>query len=832
MKKCFVFLFLLISLSSNLYSQFAGETIWATGQGTGGYANKHWIGDFNGDGIDDKLQLVGTGDWWVALSIGTSFSGEVPWALNQDAGATKYFVGDFNGDGLSDILSYRISTGEWKVSLAKQNKATGVYSFGLPLRWSINLFTNTSQPLVGDFNGDGKDDILSISTPKDKIFKVALSNGNSFNLSTTWKSFKDLNYDGIYVGDFDGDGDCDLSIYKYSDINYENHNLWFVSLSSAISNNSSNTFTNFNFWCDGQGENSNGIFLGDLNADRKYDKLNFYSTGGRWYTALSDGNSFAAESLWCSAQGENATGVFIGDFDGDNQIDRASYYNNNGIWKVSINQNQQPKILATWFTNWYTIVNVNDTTNLWNYKKRDIRKNPVVGWPAQPPTSGDIYNSYDNNVIDNQIEAMKKAGIDAIVVDITNGWNSDQIVTNSTVALFNRMATRAPQDRLKIAFGLGKEFWGLREFRYPGWYFPGWPSQYSAQQTVLNEIESNYSYQDFYLRYLNRPLIIAYLGSGLDYQDEDGQIHIMKQYQKFTIKTAVSWWITFAVNTVPKGEQNEIFLNGQDTKRFWGWGSKYEQPFNKEQMSIMPGTYIWWDGNPREPLPRYNGDFYIQEWRRILEINPNIVLIADWNNWNEDTAIEGCLDVDGIPPFIGWLDYYGTSAYDWYLQITKYYSFIYKNGSLPNDVYVRNYNDPEVYYWNNNSLLYQGTFPHQKPVISLPQGWLQNHGYFGNSAQKISINTSNLPTSFCIFNNFPNPFNPTTTIKYNLPEDTRIKIKVYDILGKEVAELVNEEKPAGYHEVEFNASNLASGVYLYRIQAGSFVDTKKMILMK
>jgi hypothetical protein len=80
--------------------------------------------------------------------------------------------------------------------------------------------------------------------------------------------------------------------------------------------------------------------------------------------------------------------------------------------------------------------------------------------------------------------------------------------------------------------------------------------------------------------------------------------------------------------------------------------------------------------------------------------------------------------------------------------------------------------------------------------------------------------------------NYPNPFNPTTTIAWQLKNDGLITIKVYDQLGKEVATLVNEEKTAGSYEIEFNATSLASGVYYYRINAGNFVDTKKMILMK
>jgi photosystem II stability/assembly factor-like uncharacterized protein len=88
------------------------------------------------------------------------------------------------------------------------------------------------------------------------------------------------------------------------------------------------------------------------------------------------------------------------------------------------------------------------------------------------------------------------------------------------------------------------------------------------------------------------------------------------------------------------------------------------------------------------------------------------------------------------------------------------------------------------------------------------------------------------PSNFELEQNYPNPFNPSTTIKYSIPKFGLVTIKIYDILGREVKTLVNEEKNAGNYKFEFNASKLASGVYLYRMQAGSFVQAKKLILMK
>ena len=90
----------------------------------------------------------------------------------------------------------------------------------------------------------------------------------------------------------------------------------------------------------------------------------------------------------------------------------------------------------------------------------------------------------------------------------------------------------------------------------------------------------------------------------------------------------------------------------------------------------------------------------------------------------------------------------------------------------------------------------------------------------------------NTPTDFVLNQNYPNPFNPTTTISFSIPFSGFTSLNVYDILGNEVATLVNEEKPAGNYEVSFNASSLPSGTYFYRIQAGLFIETRKMILMK
>jgi len=93
-------------------------------------------------------------------------------------------------------------------------------------------------------------------------------------------------------------------------------------------------------------------------------------------------------------------------------------------------------------------------------------------------------------------------------------------------------------------------------------------------------------------------------------------------------------------------------------------------------------------------------------------------------------------------------------------------------------------------------------------------------------------NTLTTPEDYSLEQNYPNPFNPTTTIEFSIPQSGQVNLAVYDILGERVISLVNEERIAGKYSVQFNASALASGIYCYTLQAGSFFESKKMLIIK
>ena len=93
-------------------------------------------------------------------------------------------------------------------------------------------------------------------------------------------------------------------------------------------------------------------------------------------------------------------------------------------------------------------------------------------------------------------------------------------------------------------------------------------------------------------------------------------------------------------------------------------------------------------------------------------------------------------------------------------------------------------------------------------------------------------NDTSIPNYFSLKQNYPNPFNPTTVISWQLFADSKINIKVFNVLGSEIATIVDEELPAGNYDVQFDASNLTSGIYFYKLSANQFSETKKMTLVR
>jgi hypothetical protein len=125
-----------------------------------------------------------------------------------------------------------------------------------------------------------------------------------------------------------------------------------------------------------------------------------------------------------------------------------------------------------------------------------------------------------------------------------------------------------------------------------------------------------------------------------------------------------------------------------------------------------------------------------------------------------------------------------------------------------------------VYYWRLSIINCAGTG--QWSAI-----WV-----FVTNSTGINLYSSEVPTEFKLHNNFPNPFNPTTKIRFDLPKSSNVKVSVYDVIGKENATLVNENLSIGKFEVEWNAKNNSSGIYFYKLSTDDFTEVKRCVLIK
>ncbi len=190
-----------------------------------------------------------------------------------------------------------------------------------------------------------------------------------------------------------------------------------------------------------------------------------------------------------------------------------------------------------------------------------------------------------------------------------------------------------------------------------------------------------------------------------------------------------------------------------------------------------------------------------------------------------------------------------------YIQYYMFYLKIYNNDSLVTESFISSYDviplSIQIPPHDSIKIVFNLFVPVIK-MFSAVEIYTDTISIFNNSinnpTQKIIVlsdltlgilDDDHLPDKFELFQNYPNPFNPATIIKFTIPEHNFVTLKVFDLLGREIATLVNEEKSPGIYEAKFDArlsnrqgSNLASGIYIYRLKAGTFTSSKKFVLMK
>ncbi len=254
-------------------------------------------------------------------------------------------------------------------------------------------------------------------------------------------------------------------------------------------------------------------------------------------------------------------------------------------------------------------------------------------------------------------------------------------------------------------------------------------------------------------------------------------------------------------------------------------------------------------------LPFRNGKIWRPKAQIVNETDSTVNLVGDWSTYlmkGYEGAILRTSDTLN----------YASITYNFNVGAAAYYD-IYSYRT-PNTTWTPdgNYtlyseNDSSYVSVNQSDLSKKGWYkigtvylsPGNQKVVKLDNTNLKSGNYLVADAIMLMVNRKlspdavlavrddkntqkNIPSNFEVSNNYPNPFNPSTTIKYSINKSAHVKLLVYDILGREVEELVNSQKQAGEYSVRFDANNLSSGVYFYKFQAGQFTKTHKMILLK
>ena len=164
---------------------------------------------------------------------------------------------------------------------------------------------------------------------------------------------------------------------------------------------------------------------------------------------------------------------------------------------------------------------------------------------------------------------------------------------------------------------------------------------------------------------------------------------------------------------------------------------------------------------------------------------------------------------------------YGSPKYQW----------IYINGIAVRDL---QFSGTSLTTWYEKDTVVYLNKDNDTIKMQMEWGWMQLDYLAVPASIVTSVKNiaSNIPTAFSLQQNYPNPFNPSTTIKYSLPNPEHVKLIVFDVLGRQVATIVDEKQNAGIFEVTLNGTSLTSGVYFYRLQAGNSVAVKKALLLK
>jgi hypothetical protein len=626
-----------------------------------------------------------------------------------------------------------------------------------------------------------------------------LNNLSPYHTAPSWFFKRDRQIGGMAFGDFDGDGDLDLAVGCYYSNSYPPINDY----ENFILQNNNGVLDTIPVWITADEKTTTDIRWADINGDGLIDLV---SANGNFQKSGIYFNSSAGLSTspgWISADNVFTVGSAVSDVNGDGWLDLALanqglgdppsayrpiqvFYNNNGELSTSPGWSSADQMI----TNSVVFTDIN---------KDNLNKVTIY-------TFGDGVNSLYN------ISHLPIYAVDSIVVggvrtynfcyDDLNGWISLGFVPQNgeSVNISYTYFTKGDMAAVK---------WSGFE---SGIYFndngtlntlPGWTNGLTATQKGA-------AWADFDL---DGYMDLAIGGSGLPaqvYRNVNGVLSASPVWSSSGTNTSTQEMYAADVNRDGYPDLALVHFGYKRIEIFFNIGGELETTPSWTYIAASSATSIafgdvngdgWLDlavGTARSPIVLFLADpllVPVEFGTFTSEVNGNKVIL-NWNTLTEKNnlgfAVERKPKNSDNWEEIGFVKGYGTTSEP------VYYSY----SDIPSANGIYNYRLRQVDF--------DGTV----------------------SYSTLSVAEYINEISFGLSQNYPNPFNPSTIIEYIIPEDAFVDIKIYDLLGKEVKSVLSEEKSKGFYSIQINGSDLSSGIYFYKLKAGNFVETKKMVLMR
>lgn len=564
------------------------------------------------------------------------------WITNFGGSSTNQLLGDVNGDGKDDAVTFDSSTGTWNVALSNGN------GFNTSTVWRTGHGTGTNNQFLADANGDGKKDAVAFNAVTGD-WTVALSSGSTFNTPTTWISGHGVGSNNQFMADANGDGKSDSIVF------FGVNGTWYVALSNGSG------FLGYTQWISGHGVGSNNQFMGDVNGDGKQDAIIFINGDGSWYAAPSTGTAFQPYYQWTIGHGNGSQNQLVTDGNGDGFADAYVFFNldqnadsKSGDWygrmydKDSQSLQGVDNVMNSGFGyNPTKIFQGNVTGNVYGWKASVAFYASTGTWKVEP------YRYFKQNLYDTWTAWNIK------YVPLTLG-SYQQYDGNNPAVVDEHLSTISAAN---IDFLLFDETNGL--YVDEGYI-------YNRAKTVASRIKTwndnvnhrnlKYALAVGNIQYNHRPESVEFEagevwnkfvntvdGGTTNYYYLNGK-PLLILYCNSTDRTA---WLNWTGDKTNSNRFTVRYAEGGAPAGFYGWHTPSTGTIvNDDVMVVMPGH------RPTQ-VSRAKGDFYsLSCWDKVMQKNPKpqTVMINSYNEYAEETAVAVTDTTNVVAPTEKWLN--------------------------------------------------------------------------------------------------------------------------------------------------------------------------------